>query len=94
MRRIKDYEQVLICAVRYAIKMADSAETIGDYIAKELPKLSDECIEMMLKDIKKARLQTPYRFALCESDWLCLLEQLEEEMEKRYGRCEVDQDNN
>ena len=86
MRRIKDYEQVLICAVRYAIRMADSAETVSDYIAKELPKLSDECIEMMQKDIKKAKLMTPYRFELCESDWLCLLEQLEEEMEKRYGR--------
>jgi hypothetical protein len=85
MIRIKDYEQVLICALRYAVKMADSAETVTDYIAKELPKLSDECIEMMQKDIEKAKLHIPYRFELCESDWMCLLEQLEEEMGKRYG---------
>lgn len=85
---ITDYEHILISALRYAIRMSDG--TVTDYIAKELPKLSDECIEMMLKDIKKAKLQTPHRFALCELDWMCLLEQLEEEMEKRYGRCEVD----
>ena len=78
-------ENVLICALRYAIKMADSAETVTDYIAEELPKLSDKCIEMMLKDIEKARLNIPYRFGLCELDWNCLKEQLEEEMGKRYG---------
>jgi hypothetical protein len=85
MKRIKDYEQVLICALRYAVKMADSAETVTDYIAKELPKLSDECIEMMQKYIENAKSNIPYRFALCELDWMCLLEQLEEEMGKRYG---------
>jgi hypothetical protein len=86
MIRTKDYEMVLICALRYAMKMADKAETITDYIAIELSKLSDECIEMMQKDIEKAKLHTPHRFELCERDWMCLLEQLEEEMGKRYGR--------
>ena len=82
MARIKDYEQVLICALRYAVKMADSAETVTDYIAKELPKLSDDCIETMLKDIDKA----VFRFSFERLDWNCLEEQLEEEMGKRYGR--------
>ena len=86
MARINDYEHVLIFALYFALSNAIGAETIADYIAKELPKLSDECIEMMQKYIESAKLLIPYSFGLCEMDWMCLLEQLEEEMGKRYGR--------
>ena len=85
MARINDYETVLMFALHYAIKNAIGAATIADYIAKELPKLSDECIEMMLKYIENARINIPYWFTLCELDWYCLKEQLKEEMGKRYG---------
>ena len=86
MARINDYETVLIFALHFAIMNAIGVETIADYVGKELPKLSDECIEIIQDDIEKAELIMPCTFGLCESDWKCLLEQIEEEMEKRYGR--------
>ena len=84
MKKIKDYEQVLICAARYALGTAGKSEAVTDYIAKELPKLSDECIAIMIIDIEKSNSYCTY--VLEWSDWSCLKEQLEEEMEKRYGR--------
>ena len=84
MKKINDYEQVLICAVRYALATVDFVEATTDYIATELPKLSDECIAIMIKDIEKNN-KAAYRDFLEWSDWNCLKEQLEEEMGKRYG---------
>lgn len=85
MARINDYEHVLIFALYFGLSNAIGAETIANYIAKELPKLSDECIEMMQNYIGDTKFLMPHTFGLCESDWMCLLEQLEEEMGKRYG---------
>lgn len=84
---ITDYEHILISALRYALgRKSYIVDTTIDYIASQLPKLSDDCIEIMLKDIDKAE----FAFYFDRQTWECLTEQLEEEMGKRYGRCEVD----
>lgn len=77
-----DYEHILVSAVRYALgRRSYIVEKTIDYVASQLPKLSDSCIEVMLEDIDKA----DFEFRFDRKTWECLTEQLQEEMEKRYG---------
>jgi hypothetical protein len=82
---ISDYEHMLISAVRYALgRRTYIVKLTTDYIARQIPKLSDECITLMIEDIKNPL--GGYGDPWDKQDWLCLLEQLEEEMGKRYGQ--------
>lgn len=86
---ITDYEHVLICALRYALgRRTYVVGIVTEYIALVARNLSDNCIMTMIKSIKSPPMG--YGNPWDENDWMCLLEQLEEEMGKRYGRCEVD----
>ena len=81
---ITDYEHMLISAVRYALgRRTYVVEITTDYVARQLPKLSDKCIKIMIDDIKNPL--GGYGDPCDARDWMCLLEQLEEEMGKRYG---------
>lgn len=77
-----DYEHILINAVKYALgSRSYTVEKTISYVESQLQRLSDACIRIMLEEIDKAE----FRFAFQKVDWDCLTEQLEEEMEKRYG---------
>ena len=81
---ITDYEHMLISAVRYALGRRTYVVGITtDYVARQLSKLSDKCIKIMIDDINNPL--GGYGDPCDEIDWMCLLEQLEEEMGKRYG---------
>ena len=80
-----DYEHIIVSAVRYALgRRSYIVEKTIDYVASQLSKLSDRCIEVMLKDIDKA----VFEFSFDRKTWECLTEQLEEEMKKRYGQAD------
>ena len=77
-----DYEHILVSAVKYALgSRSYIVEKTIDYVASQLPKLSDDCIRIMLEEIDKAE----FEFSFDRKTWECLTEQLKEEMEKRYG---------
>lgn len=81
---ITDYETILISAVRYALGRRTYVVGITtDYVARQLPKLSDSCIKIITDDIKNPL--GGYGDPWDEREWMCLLEQLEEEEGKRYG---------
>ena len=80
---ITGYEHTLICAIRYELMKNDQCFKVTEYIESIIPKLSDECLTIMIKEIKRMKkFKSPWE----QRDWMCLLEQLEEEMGKRYGR--------
>jgi hypothetical protein len=80
---MSDDEQILICAVRYALgRRTYIVSIICKYVELKLRNLSRSCIECMKKDIKEEF----NRFHACghtvgdecdEKDWLDLLEKLE-----------------
>ena len=85
---ITDYETILISAIRYALGRRTYVVGITtDYVARQLPKLSDKCIKVMIEDIKNPL--GGYGDPCDEREWMCLLEQLEEEMGKRYGQADT-----
>lgn len=76
------YELTLVSAIRYELMKSEEHFKVTEYIESIIPKLSDECLTTMTKDIKRMKkFKSPWE----QRDWMCLLEQLEEEMEKRYG---------
>ena len=80
---ITDYEHTLICAMRYELMKSEENFKVTEYIESIISKLSDECLTTMAKDIKRMKkFKSPWE----QRDWTCLLEQLEEEREKRYGK--------
>lgn len=77
-----DYEFTLVCAIRYELMKSEEHFKVTEYIESIIPKLSDGCLTTMTKDIKQMKkFKSPWE----QRDWMCLLEQLEEEMGKRYG---------
>lgn len=77
---ITDYEHMLISALRYALgRRTYIVSLTTDYIARQIPKLSGRCIDVMIHDIKNP--YGGYGDPWDKTDWMCLLEQLEERKE-------------
>ena len=71
-----DYEQILVSALRYAI--GRQTYIVGftvDYIIAELPKLSQYCKNIMIRDIES---QEPFGYGseFDKRDWMRLLDKL------------------
>lgn len=47
-------EQILICAVRYALgRMSYIVDVVAEYVAMKQPELSKECINIIIQDIQE-----------------------------------------
>lgn len=75
-------EQILICAVRYALgRMSYIVDVVAEYVALKQPELSKECINIIIRDIKRGlgiyhdMWQTSC-MGCDEMTWLRLLEKL------------------
>ena len=74
---ISDYEHMLISAMRYALgRRTYIVGMTTEYIENELPKLSDQCKDVMIKDIESQR---NYGDECDREDWMQLLEKLKEQ---------------
>jgi hypothetical protein len=48
-----DYECILICAIRYALgRQTYMVEVVTNYIINEIPKLTNKCKDIMIRDIE------------------------------------------
>lgn len=69
-----DYEHMIVSAMRYAIgRRTYIVELTVNYIIAELPKLSDYCKGIMIKDIESA---TSYGDDCDKQEWIKLLKEL------------------
>lgn len=74
-----DHEQIMICALRYAL--GRRTYIVGDtvrYIKEYIPNMTQHCKNVMINDIKNQKL-FGYGDEWDEDDWMSLLEELEEE---------------
>ena len=75
-------EQILICAVRYALgRMSYIVGVVAEYVAVKQPELSKECINIIIRDIEEElkRYHDAGQTLGMECDertWLRLLERL------------------
>ena len=76
-----DYEQILVSALRYALgrRTYIVGFTVG-YIIAELPKLSEYCKNIMIRDIEEQEC-FGYGDEGDKQDWMRLLRMLKEEVE-------------
>lgn len=75
---MEDYEHIVISAERYALgRMTYIVELTVNYIIQEIEdnKLSDQCLDIMRNDIKKAR---NYGMQCDKEQWMKLLKRIEE----------------
>ena len=75
---MEDYEHIVISAERYALgRMTYIVELTVNYIMQEMEddKLSDQCLEIMRNDIKKAK---NYGMQCDKEQWMKLLKRIEE----------------
>lgn len=75
---MEDYEHIVISAERYALgRMTYIVELTVNYIMQEIEddKLSDQCLEIMRNDIKKAK---NYGMQCDKEQWMKLLKRIEE----------------
>ena len=73
-----DYEHIVISAVRYALgKRTYIVELTVNYILQEIEedKLSDQCLNIIGKDIKEAQ---SYGMDCDKAHWIKLLNRIEE----------------
>ena len=73
-----DYEHIVISAERYALgRMTYIVELTVDYILEEIEnvKLSDQCLNIIKKDIKSAK---DYGMKCDKKQWFKLLNKIEE----------------
>lgn len=73
-----DYEQIIISAERYALgRMTYIVEITVNYILEEIENnnLSDECLEIIRRDINSAK---SYGMEWDKQLWLKLLDKIEE----------------
>lgn len=75
-------EQILICAVRYALgRMSYIVGVVADYVAVKQPDLTKECINIIIRDIEE-ELERYHRCGQTlgmecdERTWVRLLERL------------------
>lgn len=74
---ISDYEHMLISALRYALgRRTYIVELTCRYIERQIPRLSDRCKDLMIKDIES---QKNYGDECDKKDWMRLLEVLKNE---------------
>ena len=84
---MKPEEQMLICAVRYALgRMSYIVGVTCEFVAKNREKLSDNCIKILIRDIEEeldmySRVGKTCGMACDHHDWLKLLEVLKEQKE-------------
>ena len=77
---ITNYEHMLISALRYALgRRTYIVSTTAEYIACEIPKLSDQCKNVMIKDIEEQERFGGYGDECDKSDWMWLLAKLKGE---------------
>lgn len=71
---ITDYEHMLISAMRYALgRRTYIVELTCRYIELQIPRLSDRCKDVMIKDIES---ENNYGDECDREDWMRLLEKL------------------
>lgn len=71
-----DYERMMVSALRYALgRRTYIVKMTCNYIAAEIPKLSDHCKAVMIKDIEEQE-RFGYGDPCDKADWMRLLEQL------------------
>lgn len=77
---ITDYEHMLINALRYAIgRRTYIVELTVNYIIGEIPKLSEQCKNVMIEDIESPYSGCGYGDECDRRDWMRLLEELRKE---------------
>ena len=73
---ITNYEHMLISALRYALgRRTYIVSTTAEYIAREIPKLSERCKNVMIQDIEEQE-RFGYGDACDKDDWMWLLGEL------------------
>lgn len=76
---ITNYEHMLISALRYALgRRTYMVSLTAEYIAGEIPKLSDQCKAVMIKDIEQREMYG-YGDECDKAEWMWLLEQLKDD---------------
>lgn len=71
-----DYEQTLISALRYALgRRSYIVKVTTDYMAAEIPKLSEHCKSVMIESIEDQK-KFGYGDACDKEDWMSLLDKL------------------
>lgn len=79
---ITNYEHMLISALRYALgRRTYIVSTTAEYIACEIPKLSEQCKNVMIQDIEEQE-RFGYGDACDKVDWMRLLGELKGEEQK------------
>ena len=84
-----DYEQIVISAVRYGLgRMSYIVGTICRYVADERKKLSTNCLNIIIRDIREEiemchRLGKTCGMDFDERTWQNLMTILEQEVESR-----------
>lgn len=77
-------EQILICAVRYALgRMTYIVQDVCDYVKSKVDELSEECKNIMIHDIHDSvsyhhRIGQTVGFECDEREWINLLEILKQ----------------
>lgn len=73
-----DYELILVSALRYALgRQTYIVEVVVNYIIGELPKLSQHCKNVMIRDIEEQE-RFGYGGECDKRDWMRLLDKLRE----------------
>ena len=82
-------ENILICAVRYAIgRMSYMVNIVCKYVASKCTELSDQCINIIIRDIEEEiemchRVGRTCGMECDEAEWNSLLRKLGEEHGRR-----------
>ena len=77
-------EQILICAVRYALgRMSYIVGTVCDYVKSKRNEISDNCKNIIIKDIEESveyhhRINRTVGMECDEREWINLLNLLKE----------------
>lgn len=72
---ISDFEHMLISAVRYALgRRTYIVEVTCNYVACQIPNMSDECKKIMIHDIEHPI--AGYGDECDKEDWMALLKKL------------------
>ena len=79
---ITNYEHMLISALRYALgRRTYIVSTTAEYIANEIPKLSEQCKAVMIRDIEEQE-RFGYGDDCDKVDWMWLLGELKGETQE------------
>lgn len=80
---ITNYEHMLISALRYALgRRTYIVSTTAEYIANEIPKLSEQCKNVMIQDIEVQERLGGCGDQCDKESWMWLLGELKGEEQK------------